>query len=68
MGRVASLTVLKPPRILLAWLVDRIPLEGLDVEGFGSKFSREGDVTGVEVVEEVLRGIRGKGALALLAL
>ena len=43
-------------------------MEGLDVEGFGSKFSREGDVTGVEVVEEVLRGIRGKGALALLAL
>ena len=46
----------------------RIPLEGLEFEELKSKFSREGDVKGVEVVDDVLRGIRGRGALALLAL
>lgn len=46
----------------------RIPLEGLEDKKLKSELSREGDIRGVEFVDEVLRGIRGKGAPALLAL
>ena len=45
----------------------RIPLEELEDEELRSELSR-GDIGGVEVVDEALRGIRGKGAPALLAL
>ena len=49
-------------------MVGRIPLEGLEIGELESKLSRGGDERGVDIVDEVLRGIRGKGALALLAL
>lgn len=49
-------------------MVDRIPLEGLEVEELRSESSCGGDIGGVEDVDEALRGIRGRGALALLAL
>ena len=44
----------------------RIPLEGLEIGE--SRLSLGGDVRGVEDEDDVLRGIRGKGALAVLAL
>lgn len=50
-------------------MVGRIPSEGLEVEELESDSSRRGVVRDVEVEEdEVLRGIRGRGAPALLAL
>jgi hypothetical protein len=42
-------------------LVLKQALEGLEFGELGSKLSRERDVSGVEAVDDVLRGIRSKG-------